>query len=82
MHQWRENLQTKVAYSYTDDEFVGVNRQDSLRGLTLAMDYALSPSVVLSSYYELRNDNSTRDDLAFDRNRIGLTVQFALMGSR
>ena len=46
------------------------------------MDYALSPSVVLSSYYELRNDNSTRDDLAFDRNRIGLTVQFALMGSR
>lgn len=82
VHQWRENLQTKVAYSYTDDEFVGVSRQDSLRGLTLAMDYALSPSVVLSSYYELRNDNSTRDDLAFDRNRIGLTVQFALMGSR
>ena len=74
-HELRRNLLLNIGGAYSNDNFDGINREDSRFSGVLGASYFLNRRVGVGAQYAYTDRDSTVDDLNFTSNSITLTLR-------
>lgn len=77
-HGWNDSLSSTVAWGYSDDEYTGSNRDDTIKGLNVRMDYSVQRwlDVFVSVGRDSRDSNF--GNFNFDQNVAAIGVNASL----
>jgi polysaccharide biosynthesis protein VpsM len=79
-HGWKNYLASNLYFSHERDDYGQSPRQDDVDSLGLTVDYQMRSSIGLQFYYTYRTRDTNTDGLGldYDRNQLGLKLNFAL----
>ncbi|MBL4910586.1 MAG: outer membrane beta-barrel protein [Alteromonadaceae bacterium] len=77
-HDWSEKLNTVVSGSYINEDYSGVTRKDDTKLFSLSLNYALLRWVDVSLYADITRKDSTRANILFDTNIVGVNFTFSM----
>ncbi|WP_372771174.1 outer membrane beta-barrel protein [Pseudoalteromonas sp.] len=77
-HDWNDRVSSQLAVDYSDEKYVGINRDDSELTLTAAIDYQMLRWVGFNFYIEIVDKDSTNDNIYFDKNVVGVNTRLSL----
>jgi len=77
-HSWHADLSSSVQYLYTNEQYVGVTREDDTHNLLLSVNYEFSRWMKLTAGYEFTNKDSNASDISYDKNAVNLGLVVAL----
>jgi hypothetical protein len=77
-HAWKTHLSSNVYYSIGKEEYSGSSRTDDIDSIGLTLDYSMREYLDWQLYYTYRERDSSTTGLDYDRNQLGLQVNFAL----
>ena len=77
-HQWNEVLSTTLSGFYSEENFQGISRADDTKTLHASIDYSISRWADVSLFTEISDKDSTRANIDFDKNIVGLNFVFSL----
>lgn len=77
-HQWRPLFSSSMGVKHTTDDYTGFSRRDRLTSYQLSGKYSVLPQLLVSAGAISHRNNSTLDNLQFDKNEVFLNLQLAL----
>ena len=77
-HEWNEKVTTTLNYSYIREEYTGFERLDKSNNLYADINYAFKRWVDVALYIEYTDQNSTRENIVYDKSVVGLDFTFSL----
>ncbi|MCJ8293089.1 MAG: outer membrane beta-barrel protein [Colwellia sp.] len=77
-HEWNEKVTTTLNYSYIREEYTGFERLDKSNNFYVDVNYAFKRWVDVALFIEYTDQNSTRENIVYDKNVIGLDFTFSL----
>ena len=77
-HEWATRLNTSVSASYVKEDYSGVSRKDDTTTLSAQANYVLQRWVDVSVYVDITDKDSTRDNIYFDKNLVGVNFTFSM----
>jgi hypothetical protein len=77
-HEWNEKVTTTLNYSYIREEYTGFERLDKSNNLYADVIYEFKRWADVAVYIAYTDQNSTRENIVFDKNVIGLDFTFSL----
>jgi len=77
-HEWNEKVSTTLSYSYIREDYTGFERLDKSNNLYMDVNYKLKRWIDVALYIEYTDQDSTRDDIVYDKNVVGLDFTFSL----
>ena len=77
-HEWNEKVTTTLNYSYIREEYTGFERLDKSNNLYADVNYAFKRWVDVALYIEYTDQNSTRENIVYDKSVVGLDFTFSL----
>jgi hypothetical protein len=77
-HEWNEKVISTFNFSYVHEDYTGFERLDKSKNLYVDVSYALKRWVDVALYIEHTNQNSTDDNIAYDKSVVGLNFTFSL----
>ncbi len=77
-HGWSDFLSTNVGYNQTDEDYVGVDRNDKLKVYSLSASYVASRWCTLVAGVDITESSSSDATYGFDRNVYYINAQMTL----
>lgn len=77
-HQWRPLFHSRAGIQRIDDEYTGFSRKDQLTSYQLSGHYSLRPQLLLGAGVIVHRNDSTQENIKFDKNQIFINLQLAL----
>lgn len=77
-HEWNEKITTALNYSYIREEYTGFERLDKSNNLYADVNYKFKRWVDVALFIEYTDQNSTRDNIVYDKSVVGLDFTFSL----
>jgi len=77
-HEWDEKVSSTLSFSYVREEYTGFERLDKSNNLYADVSYKFRRWLDVAFYIEYTNQDSTRDDIVYDKNVVGLDFTFSL----
>jgi hypothetical protein len=77
-HEWYDRLTSNASYSYTDQQYQDVNRDDQLSTLGLGLTYEMRRWLDVGVGYAYSDNDSSADNESFERNIYSLSVTASL----
>ncbi|MBQ4889115.1 hypothetical protein A9267_00745 [Shewanella sp. UCD-FRSSP16_17] len=67
-HEWSDFLASTVAYTFTNEEYTGVAREDDTSSVRIALEYAVTRWLLIKPGVDFNQNSSTEDRFDYDRN--------------
>ena len=77
-HEWSEKLSSTVGFSSIEEEYSGVVRLDETNLLNVGVIFSALRWIDVSVYLQSVNKESTRPEILFDKNIIGVDFIFSM----
>ena len=77
-HEWNEKVTSTLNFSYVREEYTGAERLDKSNNLYADVSYKFRRWLDVAFYIEYTDQDSTRDDIVYDKNVVGLDFTFSL----
>jgi hypothetical protein len=77
-HEWNEKITTTLSYSYIHEEYTGFERVDKSNNLYADVNYSFKRWFDVALYVEYTDQKSTRENIVYDKNIVGLDFTFSL----
>ncbi|GAB3274018.1 outer membrane beta-barrel protein [Parahaliea aestuarii] len=77
-HGWRENLQSSVSVSYTEQDYIGIDRQQDIIDYRLSLTYQWRRWLAFELGADIADSDSEVDWLMYDKNVIRVGATFSL----
>ena len=75
-HEWNEKVTSTLNFSYVREEYTGAERLDKSNNLYADVSYQFRRWLDVAFYIEYTDQDSTRDDIVYDKNVVGLDFTF------
>jgi len=77
-HDWNEKVTSTLNYSYVREEYTGFERLDNSNNLYADINYKFKRWVDVALYIEYTDQDSTLENIIYDKNVVGLDFTFSL----
>jgi len=77
-HNWREGINSEVQYLYSNENYIGADREDDSNGLFISLSYDVRRWVSISVGYEFTKKDSNVSNISYDKNIFNLGITGAL----
>ncbi|MBJ91789.1 MAG: hypothetical protein CL577_04195 [Alteromonadaceae bacterium] len=77
-HNWQPLFSTRAGIKRVEDEYTGFDRSDTLMRYQLSAHYSVMPQLLLGAGVVLHRNDSTQDNIRFDKNEVFVNLQLAL----
>ena len=77
-HQWQPLFSTRAGIKRVEDEYTGFERSDKLMRYQFSAHYSVMPNLLLGAGVAVNRNDSTQDNIQFDKNEVFVNVQVAL----
>ncbi|WP_169727229.1 outer membrane beta-barrel protein [Aliagarivorans marinus] len=77
-HYWRDRLMSRLSYSYLDQQYSGVERDDQRDRVVLSLSYQLRRWLLISSGWRWEDKQSSRAGIGYTQNQYFLSINGTL----
>jgi len=77
-HDWSERVRSNLGYLAGTEEYKGADRTDDLISYNLDVSYKFRRNLLIRGYYVYEDKESDLDRFSYDKNRLGLFLEWEL----
>lgn len=77
-HTWTERFGTNVVYSFTNDDYEGVTREDDSQELVIGLVHSTARWLEISAYGAIQDKDSNLTQFRYDKTLIGLNFKVSM----
>lgn len=77
-HHWNEQFTSELQYLYTNEDYIGADRQDETNVAMLDLSYSFTRWLKLTAGYAYSDKNSNASGISYDKNAVNLGVSVSL----
>ena len=71
-------MSTSLGVTFLEEDYNGVSRVDDTVTMDLSLDYSMMRWMDISFYIQMNDKESTRANIAFDKNVIGVSFSMSM----